>query len=491
MKPWTLLSNLHGRDLLAQIEAVDALHGPHARLPRAHLRPALPPLLPHQRPRRRPLALARTARSTSRTLQRPAARRRRRAATGSRRSPRATTSGARPDAPRSCSPPRPAVTSACSPAAPRAARPGCCSTSSSTPRPPCKARQAAERRCLACYPQPMLARALTLLPALATARPPARPSPRPPPHAAPAAEPRIAPGVSAAGLDLANLTIPEATAKLEQTLRRPARRAARGRRSPGRRFGQPKRAEVAFDASATARRAYYAGQAPAGAPTAPLADRRRVAQGRAVRNSRGRSRARSTSRRATRRSASRSRRSCAARPHTGRALDAKALRERSRGRSPTRASRRLSSPAGAQVKPKVTADDLARAYPTVITIDRTNFKLRLFKRLQVLEDLRRRRRPAGLPDADRPLPRSRTSRSTRPGRRRTPRGPASSRARRCPAASRQPAEGALAGRRRRRRHPRHRRRSTRSARAPRTAASACASPTSSTFTRASRWARPS
>ena len=29
------------------------VHGPHARLSRAHLRPALPPLLPHQRPRRR------------------------------------------------------------------------------------------------------------------------------------------------------------------------------------------------------------------------------------------------------------------------------------------------------------------------------------------------------------------------------------------------------------------------------------------------------
>ena len=31
------------------------VHGPHARLSRAHLRPALPPLLPHQRSRRRPL----------------------------------------------------------------------------------------------------------------------------------------------------------------------------------------------------------------------------------------------------------------------------------------------------------------------------------------------------------------------------------------------------------------------------------------------------
>ena len=50
MKPWTIASNLDDRDLLAQIEAVNHFMSRHARVPRAHLRPALPPLLPHQRP---------------------------------------------------------------------------------------------------------------------------------------------------------------------------------------------------------------------------------------------------------------------------------------------------------------------------------------------------------------------------------------------------------------------------------------------------------
>ena len=67
MKPWTVLSNLHDRELLAQIESVDAFMDAHARLSGAHLRPALPPLLPHQRPRRRPLRGARAGRSTSPT----------------------------------------------------------------------------------------------------------------------------------------------------------------------------------------------------------------------------------------------------------------------------------------------------------------------------------------------------------------------------------------------------------------------------------------
>ena len=90
MKPWTVVSNLDDRDLLAQIEAVDALHGPHARLSRAHLRPALPPLLPHQRPGRRAARADRhddrpRRRARSRCWRSPAA------ATGSRRSPPATT----------------------------------------------------------------------------------------------------------------------------------------------------------------------------------------------------------------------------------------------------------------------------------------------------------------------------------------------------------------------------------------------------------------
>ena len=67
------------------------VHGPHARLPRAHVRPAVPPLLPHQRPRRRP---ARARGPDARPRGREACRcwRSRAAATGSRRCRPATTS---------------------------------------------------------------------------------------------------------------------------------------------------------------------------------------------------------------------------------------------------------------------------------------------------------------------------------------------------------------------------------------------------------------
>ena len=50
MKPWTIASNLDDRDLLAQIEAVDAFMARMHAYPGPHLRPALPPLLPHERP---------------------------------------------------------------------------------------------------------------------------------------------------------------------------------------------------------------------------------------------------------------------------------------------------------------------------------------------------------------------------------------------------------------------------------------------------------
>ena len=50
--------------------------------------------------------------------------------------------------------------------------------------------------------------------------------------------------------------------------------------------------------------------------------------------------------------------------------------------NPDPASSRIMRPARQILKAKVTADKLARAYPTVITIDRNNFKLRLFKRLK-------------------------------------------------------------------------------------------------------------
>ena len=92
MKPWTLTSNLDDRDLLAQIEAVDAFHGQHARLSRPDLRPALPPLLPHQRPGARQQPGADRPDDRAGRRRGAAARGRRASATASRRWPSAITS---------------------------------------------------------------------------------------------------------------------------------------------------------------------------------------------------------------------------------------------------------------------------------------------------------------------------------------------------------------------------------------------------------------
>ena len=73
------------------------------------------------------------------------------------------------------------------------------------------------------------------------------------------------------------------------------------------------------------------------------------------------------------------------RSRTGRSLSAshRAHDGRADAGQPGPASSRIVRPARKVLKAKVTADKLARAYPTVITIDRNNFKLRLFKRLKI------------------------------------------------------------------------------------------------------------
>ena len=88
------------------------VHGPHARLSRAHVRPAVPPLLPHQRPRRRPArARGPDARPRGREAAGARGRRPRRRDRAGRRP--AITSRRCSRTPRSSSPPRRAGTSAC------------------------------------------------------------------------------------------------------------------------------------------------------------------------------------------------------------------------------------------------------------------------------------------------------------------------------------------------------------------------------------------
>jgi lipoprotein-anchoring transpeptidase ErfK/SrfK len=67
---------------------------------------------------------------------------------------------------------------------------------------------------------------------------------------------------------------------------------------------------------------------------------------------------------------------------TGRSLDVKALRAAIATTLSTPAAPHVIRPGRKVLKARVNANNLAKAYRTVITIDRAHFKLRLFKRLR-------------------------------------------------------------------------------------------------------------
>jgi lipoprotein-anchoring transpeptidase ErfK/SrfK len=194
-----------------------------------------------------------------------------------------------------------------------------------------------------------------------------------------AQEQRIAPATKAGGIDLGNLTVPEATARLEQTAG-PAFARNVSVHTGGRKFRLTmKTTGFKFDAERTAKRAYYAGRTQPGVDV-PLAVRFRRAVVRdfaagvaravylAPRNADVRITLRKIYRRKSR---------------TGRALDGAALRTAIEQVLVTPAAPRKLLPPRAVLKPKVNALDLPKAYPTIVTIDRTNFKLRLFKGLKL------------------------------------------------------------------------------------------------------------
>jgi hypothetical protein len=211
-----------------------------------------------------------------------------------------------------------------------------------------------------------------------------------PPPAAPAPQ-VIAPGVWAGGIDLSNLTVEQAAFALQTGL--------------GVRLGQTVHVRVAghrfqltarqvrqrFDAQRTAKRAYYAGrdhpppQPPAGTGgtpprlDVPLAASHRhavtrdLAAGiaRATYRAPHDARVRITVRHIFRRHS-----------HSGHAVDEKALRA-----ALDRAFDEPAAPtelvvARRPVPARVTSNELARVYGTIITVDRDHFRLRLFKRLR-------------------------------------------------------------------------------------------------------------
>ena len=217
------------------------------------------------------------------------------------------------------------------------------------------------------------------------------PAPTPTPTPTPAPEPRIAPGVSTVGVDLSNLTIPEATAKLDQlvppVLTQPILVSVAGHHFTL----KPKKAKFAFDAERTAKRAYYAGlnappaEAPQGGGTAPgvtvplaVSFRRAVvrdfAQGiaKSVYLAPHDATLKITLKRMVRRHS-----------RSGRAFDVKAARAALEAALADPRIPRVMTPGRKIVKAAVDANGLAKKYPTVITVDKAHFKLRLFKHLKL------------------------------------------------------------------------------------------------------------
>ena len=196
-----------------------------------------------------------------------------------------------------------------------------------------------------------------------------------------AAEPRIAAGVTAAGTDVSGLTLAEAAGKLYNTfgfsVGRPLSTHAAGHKYAV----NPSDLGFVYDVNKTARRAYNAGLKP---HTQPIdvdlfvsydaakvsAYAAKVAAGlkRDPRDARVDIKLKSIGKVASK---------------DGRAVDATALAASVGAALSDPAKDRILKPKVQVVHPKVTTAGLSKAYGTIITIDRGNFKLRLFKNLKL------------------------------------------------------------------------------------------------------------
>jgi hypothetical protein len=213
----------------------------------------------------------------------------------------------------------------------------------------------------------------------------AAPAQEPPPPE----EPRIRAGVTVSGVDVGNLTVAEATARLEETLA-PALAQDVVVVAAGRRFTL-KLSRIGFDfrADKTALRALYAGQDNPPAPDGSLppasaepsvAYKRapvwRFAKrtGKAVDVAPRDARVRITLTRMIKRPG-----------RKGRKLPLRALVKSIQATLDDPHAKRTIRPGRKTIVPKVRTKELRRAYRTVITIDRSSFRLRLFKRLRFVK----------------------------------------------------------------------------------------------------------
>jgi lipoprotein-anchoring transpeptidase ErfK/SrfK len=206
---------------------------------------------------------------------------------------------------------------------------------------------------------------------------------------APPPEERIRAGVTVSGVDVGNLTVAEATAKLEQTLG-PVFAKDVVVNAGGKRIPLKMRAiKFKFRADNTALRALYAGRsAPAAAdgtlPPAsatPSVSYRRKPVWRFVRFAAAQvavaprdARIRIKTYRITK-----------VKGRKGRAMQVEPVVEAIQAAVADPLAVREIKPKLVKVTPKIRTKELAKAYPSVITIDQSSFRLRLFKKLKFVK----------------------------------------------------------------------------------------------------------
>jgi lipoprotein-anchoring transpeptidase ErfK/SrfK len=194
---------------------------------------------------------------------------------------------------------------------------------------------------------------------------------------------RIAAGVTAAGVDVSNLTADEAVQRLEILSDRLERGSVIVIAADLQFKFACADADVVFDTITTAKRALYAGRTAQGAPVdVPLAVRhsQRAVQRFTARINRRLGRAPRDAR-----TIITLRRVRVTHSRSGRRIDHEGLATKIGAALDDPRIERVFKVAVQRVKPKVDADAARKSVSTVITIDQSTFKLRLFKHLKVVK----------------------------------------------------------------------------------------------------------
>jgi lipoprotein-anchoring transpeptidase ErfK/SrfK len=205
----------------------------------------------------------------------------------------------------------------------------------------------------------------------------------------PPPEERIRAGVTVSGVDVGNLTVPEATARLEQTLG-PVLAQDIAVSAAGRTFPLKMSAlKFKFRADKTALRALYAGRAAPQAPdgtlppasaTPSVAYRRKPVWRFARRTA-----AKVDKQARDARIRIKTYRITKVAGRKGRKLGVRALVAAIQATVPNPAAVRTIAGKVTVTTPRIRTRELAKAYPSVITIDQSSFRLRLFKRLKFVK----------------------------------------------------------------------------------------------------------